>query len=140
MSARPAKADTKCARLRAFMADGAWYAGSALAEVGGTRFAARLHEIRRGEDGERPVDYECRAIGGSDTAFEYRLRPELPEPELKTQKRRRATSELIRRQAEEIARLQAELARAIEVRVRQVREHRARAEALQQSLFGGNPP
>ena len=55
MSARPRSADTKVARLRAVMADGAWYAASALAEVGGTRFAARLFDIRRGTDGNTPL-------------------------------------------------------------------------------------
>lgn len=117
------------------MADGAWYAAAALAEVGGTRFAARLFEIRYGTDGEQPIDYECRAVEGSDTAFEYRLRPDLPAAE-PTSKKRKSASALIKAQAEEIARLQAELAKAIAVRVKQVREH----EAKQQSLFGGSPP
>ena len=134
MSARPRSADTKAARLRAYMADGAWDAASALAEVGGTRFAARLFEIRHGTDGNTPVDYECRAVGGSDTAFEYRLRPDLPPPEQKTQKKRQSASALIKSQAEEIARLQAELAKAIAAKVKQVRAHQA-----QQSLFGGTP-
>lgn len=133
MSARPRSADTKAARLRAYMADGAWYAASALAEVGGTRFAARLFDIRRGTDGNTPVDYECRPIGDSDTAFEYRLRFDLPAPDVT--KRRRSASALIKSQAEEIARLQAELAKAIAGRVKQVREHQ-----VQQSLFGGSPP
>lgn len=131
MSARPRSADTKAARLRAYMADGSWYAASALAEVGGTRFAARLFDIRRGTDGSTPVDYECRAVGGSDTAFEYRLRPDLPAPEQKTQKRQSASA-LIKSQAEEIARLQAELAKAIASRVK--------SNQAQQSLFGGSPP
>jgi hypothetical protein len=117
------------------MQDGAWYAAAALAEVGGTRFAARLHEIRNGADGERAIDYECRAVGASDTAFEYRLRPDLPAPEKKTQKKRQSASALIKAQAEEIARLQAELAKAIAGRVKQVRGHQAQA-----SLFGGSPP
>lgn len=129
MSARPRSADTKARRLRAFMADGAWYAAAALAEVGGTRFAARLHEIRNGSDGERAIDYECRAVGGSDTAFEYRLRPDLPEPEKKTAKKRQSASELIKHQAEEIARLTAELAKA-----------RLERRPEQASLFGGSPP
>lgn len=132
MSARPRSADTKAARLRAYMADGSWYAASALAEVGGTRFAARLFDIRRGTDGNTPVDYECRPIGDSDTAFEYRLRFDLPAPDVT--KRRRSASALIKQQAEEIARLQAELAKAIAGRVKQVRGHQAQA-----SLFGGTP-
>ena len=130
MSARPRSADTKAARLRAYMADGAWYAASALAEVGGTRFAARLFDIRRGTDGNTPVDYECRPIGDSDTAFEYRLRFDLPAPDVT--KRRRSASALIKQQAEEIARLQAELATAIASRVK--------SNQAQQSLFGGSPP
>ncbi|MBL8924151.1 MAG: hypothetical protein JNJ54_35175 [Myxococcaceae bacterium] len=123
---RPAKADTKCARLRAFMADGAWYAAAQLAEVGGSRFPARLHEIRRGADGDRPIDYECRSVGGSDTAFEYRLLPHAPEPEKRTERRRQSAAELIRHQAEEIARLTAELAKL-----------RTERRAGQAELFGG---
>jgi hypothetical protein len=127
MSARPSKADTKCALLRNFMADGAWHPAHVLAAIGGTRFAARLHEIRNGADGSRPIDYECRAVGGSETAFEYRLRPDAPEPEQKTAKKRKSASELIRHQAEEIARLTAELAR-VRASLRTDR---------QASLFGG---
>lgn len=130
MSARPHSADSKAARLRAHMADGAWYAASALAEVGGTRFAARLFEIRRGTDGNTPVDYECRAVGGSDTAFEYRLVHDAPPPDVT--KRRRSASALIKQQAEEIARLQAELAAALKARVK--------SSQSQQSLFGGTAP
>ncbi len=133
MSARPRSADSKAARLRAFMANGAWYAASALAEVGGTRFAARLFEIRRGADGGQPVEYECRAVGGSDTAFEYRLVHDAPPPDVT--KRKRSASALIKAQAEEIARLQAELAKALASRVKDVRAHQA-----QHSLFGGSPP
>lgn len=130
MSDRPKSADTKCARLRAFMADGTWYAAAQLAEVGGSRFAARLFEIRRGEDGEAPVAYECRAVGGSDTAFEYRLRFDLPPEETPKKARRQSASALIREQAEHIARLTAELA---ELRARlAVTERRGQAD-----LFGG---
>lgn len=105
----PKSAPTKRERLRAFMSDGQWHPAHELAAVGGTRFAARLHELRRGVEGPA-VEYECRAVGSSDTAFEYRLRPDLPPPELKARGRVSA-SELIRHQAEEIARLTAELAR-----------------------------
>lgn len=130
MSARPHSSDTKCARLRAYMADGAWHAAADLAEVGGSRFAARLFEIRRGEDGGTPVAYECRSVGGSDTAFEYRLRFDARPEETPARAHRKSASALIREQAERIARLTAELA-----------ETRARLERLDRSpqadLFGG---
>lgn len=128
MSARPAKADTKCARLRAFMADGAWHPAGELAAIGGSRFPARLHEIRNGADGSAPIDYECRSVGGSDTAFEYRLLPDAAAPEAKTKRKRQSASELIRSQAEAIARLTAELAQL------KLERQRGRGQA---ELFGG---
>jgi hypothetical protein len=55
--ARPAwqrKAVTRTARLRKLLADGQWHNALAMMEAGGMRYGARVHEIRRGEDG-RPA-------------------------------------------------------------------------------------
>lgn len=73
---RPETAPSACERLRAFMADGAWHPADELARprVGGARFAARLDEIRHGEDPENgePLSYDWEVIGGVRC---YRLRP-----------------------------------------------------------------
>ena len=42
---------TRCAALRALLSDGQEHAGAELEQVGGRRFAGRIHELRRGEDG-----------------------------------------------------------------------------------------
>jgi hypothetical protein len=51
--------ETACARLRTLLADGRWHSALELVEAGGLRYGGRLHEIRRGEDGGRPLDVEA---------------------------------------------------------------------------------
>jgi hypothetical protein len=52
---------TACARLRALLADGAWHSALELVEVGGLRYGGRLHELRRGADGEPALDVDAEA-------------------------------------------------------------------------------
>lgn len=64
-----------CQKIRALLRDGAWHGSPELADVGGMRFGARLLEIRRGADGDRPLDVEAEARprGGRMVWF-YRAR------------------------------------------------------------------
>lgn len=50
-----------CARLRALLADGRWHSALELVDAGGLRYGGRLHEIRRGLDGEPALDVEAEA-------------------------------------------------------------------------------
>ncbi|MBK9497096.1 MAG: hypothetical protein IPO08_21795 [Xanthomonadales bacterium] len=59
----------RCDRLRALLADRAWHTMDELREVAGWRYGARLHELRRGLDGGRPVEVDVRHTGG---LVEYR--------------------------------------------------------------------
>ncbi len=109
---RPGFSDTCCSRLRRFMSAGGWFPSSALERVGGRRFAARLHEIERGQDGRPPRRYEVELRAGGRSW--YRLLPvdakwTPPAP------RRERAKERITELLLEVERLKAELA---EVRAR----------------------
>lgn len=65
---------THAQRLRALLADGCWHSSSALVRAGcGYRYGAVIQRVRRGMDGEPPMDIETRQV--SAARFEYRLRP-----------------------------------------------------------------
>jgi hypothetical protein len=67
---------TACAKLRAFLADGAWHSALELVQVGGLRFGGRLHEIRRGLDGQPALDVETEARSHNGRrVWWYRLAP-----------------------------------------------------------------
>lgn len=67
----PTGAPTKRESLRLLLADGKWHHMSECSRVGGTRYGARLLELRQGIGGPK-MQTEHRVIGGSDNEFEYR--------------------------------------------------------------------
>ena len=65
---------THAQRLRALLADGRWHSSSALVDAGcGYRYGAVVHVVRRGEDGQPPLEIETRQASGA--RWEYRARP-----------------------------------------------------------------
>lgn len=66
----------KAAALRRLLADGAWHTATELEAVGGRRYGARLHEIRRGDDGRPAVEIEGQRRGGARGDCEWRYREE----------------------------------------------------------------
>ncbi len=76
---RPARAPLRKAALLANMEVGRWYTQQTLADIGGSRFPARLHEVAR----EHPtLTYQCRELDSDTGRFEYRLveRGDSPRP------------------------------------------------------------
>ncbi len=65
-------AKEKAEAVRAFLADGCWRPGREVEAVGGRRFGARVHEIRRGDDGGPPMAVECDMRNGESW---WRMRP-----------------------------------------------------------------
>jgi len=63
------------AALLAHMQPGRWYDSRELAPIGGTRFAARLHDAQNG----RRCTYECRPKSGTNR-YEYRIRAQSDAP------------------------------------------------------------
>jgi hypothetical protein len=63
----------KLAPLRKLFADGQWHDMHQLAAVAGMRYGARIFELRRGDDGEPPLDIEKRQVRPG--FWEYRARP-----------------------------------------------------------------
>lgn len=66
-----ARAPSRCEALRRLLEDGAWHSHRELTRVGGSRFGARLLELRAGEDGGEPLAIEKRSVAG-DVGWEYR--------------------------------------------------------------------
>jgi hypothetical protein len=64
------KPSTSRVLARLVMADGAWISGNRLFEVGGTRYGARLYELRH----EHGIDWEKRYVNGTRVP-QYRLVP-----------------------------------------------------------------
>ena len=62
---------THAQRLRALLADGRWHSSSALVDAGvGYRYGAVVLVVRRGEDGQPPLEIETRRV--SSSRYEYR--------------------------------------------------------------------
>jgi hypothetical protein len=64
---------TKRARLRFLLETGHGFTNVELARECGQRWNGRLHELRRGEDGGRPMVVTRRRLNSRGTLFEYRL-------------------------------------------------------------------
>lgn len=73
------KRKTKAAALRELMTTGprawGWFTQQELIAAGGLRYGGRLHEIRRGDDGELPLAVDCIALDSEGGRYSYRLRP-----------------------------------------------------------------
>lgn len=68
------KPPTKAQLLRRLLSDGCWHSSSALVRAGvGYRYGAVVMRVRRGQDGEPPLDVETRQVSAS--RWEYRVRP-----------------------------------------------------------------
>jgi len=97
----PKSAPTKREALRLLLADGKWHHMSECSRVGGTRYGARLLELRQGLGGPK-MQTQHRVIDGSDNEFEYRAFVE-PQAELelnaKTRSPKRLIAELIQENA-----------------------------------------
>lgn len=105
------RAPTACARLRHLLSDRQWHSHAELTKVGGSRFGARLLELRTGEDGAAPLLIEKRAVGG-DVVFHYRCAGEAAVPQ-QTRTVASILSEL-RREVAHLQRLNAELQKRLE--------------------------
>ncbi len=57
-------APSRRAALRLLLDDGRWHTAEELRRLVGWRYGARLHELRRGEDGGPPLTVEVRGDGG----------------------------------------------------------------------------
>lgn len=70
-----AKAPSRASMLRTLLASGRWHSQTALKNVGGDRFGARLFELHNEVDigsGLTPVHYETRRDEKDGTRVEYR--------------------------------------------------------------------
>lgn len=108
---RPQFADTKCAKLRELLADGAWHDQDELADVGGRRYGARLYDIARGLDGGEALKVITEAVGTSEGLYRTRARPyEAGEERPKSKPRLKDLQRELARANARIAQLEAQLA------------------------------
>lgn len=91
----------RCTALRELLSDRKEHAGAELEAIGGRRFGARVHSIRRGEDGLPALQVECETRGSESYWTARPYRPDEPRPG-----KRRSVAHLEARVAE----LEAELA------------------------------
>ena len=110
----------RCSALRELLKDGLWHLAPEMRAVGGDRYGARVHEIRRGEDGGPPIAVDCEVFGNVSRyrGRAYREGEERPGKSA---------------QAKRVAELEARV-RQLEEELRREREWRKPAQA---SLFGG---
>lgn len=90
---------TRCSALRALLSDGQEHPGAELERVGGRRFAGRVHEIRRGLDGQPPLQVDCETRG-SESFWRVSLSQEAKPPSPSRPSRKWLEAEVARLRAE----------------------------------------